>query len=315
MASEKKQRPLKVEAWQLRQRQEQPLDVKMSLSRERIKAWYEHYDGKVAVSFSGGMDSTVLLHFVRTIYPGVPGVFVDSGIEYPEIREHALRWDNVIAIRPEMSFRAVIEKHGYPVVSKKMAQYIREVRNAKGETATKRLRLTGIKSNGEKSPMGMISKKWQYLIDAPFKISEKCCNVIKKKPLDKMAKEVGMPFVGTRADEGRQRTQTYYLQGCNAFSIRRPRSTPLAFWKEEDIWEYVRRFNVPYSKIYDMGYTRTGCMFCMFGVHLEQKPNRFQRMEKTHPKKWKYCMDQLGLKEILEHLKVPYFWDFLPLDI
>jgi hypothetical protein len=55
-----------------------------------------------------------------------------------------------------------------------------------------------------------------------------------------------------------------------------------------------------------MGYSRTGCIFCMFGIHLEPEPNRFQIMEKTHPKIYNYCMNKLNYKEILSYLGVKY---------
>ena len=108
-------------------------------------------------------------------------------------------------------------------------------------------------------------------------------------------------------DEGGNREKDYLRYGCNAYDMTsQPRSTPLAFWTEADVWEYLRRFNVPYSPIYDMGYTRTGCMFCMFGVHLEGYPNRFQRMKQTHPKQWDYCIHKLGLGEVLDYIGVEY---------
>ena len=77
------------------------------------------------------------------------------------------------------------------------------------------------------------------------------------------------------------------------------------------MWEYIRRYNVPYSKIYDMGYERTGCTFCMFGAHLDTEPTRFQQLQKTHPKLWRYCMRDwsaggLGLRRVLEYIGIPY---------
>lgn len=289
----------------LKQRQAQPLDIKIKMSQARIRQWFEHWRGKVFVSFSGGMDSTVLLHLVRSVYPDTPGACV-SGMLYPEIRRHVERTPNVEIVRPKLNFKQVIEKYGYPVVSKRMAQYIGEVQRSRGETNTKRLRLTGIRSDGTRSPMGMISKKWQYLCNAPFAVSDRCCNVIKKRPLDMVAKELGAPLVGTRVEESTQREQTYYQYGCNAFDLKRPRSAPLSFWLDRDIWQYVERFNVPYSTIYDMGYARTGCMYCAFGVHLEATPNRFQRMAMTHPRQWKYCIETLGMGDVLDYIKVPY---------
>jgi 3'-phosphoadenosine 5'-phosphosulfate sulfotransferase (PAPS reductase)/FAD synthetase len=81
---------------------------------------------------------------------------------------------------------------------------------------------------------------------------------------------------------------------------------PLAFWTEKDIWEYIHKYNIPYSPIYDMGYSRTGCMFCMYGVQSEKEPNKFQMMETTHPKIYKYCMDNLGLSAVLDYIGINY---------
>lgn len=293
----------KVEQWQLAQRRAMPLEQKIIMSQARIRAWHEYWP-EVHVSFSGGMDSTVLLHLVRSMYPDVPAVFINTGLEYPENVRHVKRHENVTIVRPDKSFKQVIAEYGYPVISKRTAQYIHEVQNAQGETATKRLRLTGFTSAGKYSGMSKIPEKWKYLIRAPFRISDRCCYWLKKRPFRQVDKTLGVPFIGTRADEGQQREQTYYRYGCNAFEAKSPRSTPLAFWTGEDIWQYVREVGVPYSALYDMGYKRSGCMFCMFGAHLEGNPNRFQRMKSTHPKMWRYCMDKLGLREVLEYIHV-----------
>ena len=64
-----------------------PLERKIRVTQAKIIEWYHHYGGKVAVSFSGGKDSTVLLDLARRAFPDIPAVFVDTGLEYPEIRE------------------------------------------------------------------------------------------------------------------------------------------------------------------------------------------------------------------------------------
>jgi 3'-phosphoadenosine 5'-phosphosulfate sulfotransferase (PAPS reductase)/FAD synthetase len=149
----------------------------------------------------------------------------------------------------------------------------------------------------------MISKKWQFLINAPFKISDECCNVMKKYPLDKYAKETGRhPIMGVMAVESNGRTRQYLEHGCIKLEEGKQKCMPMAFWLEADVWAYLKTHNVPYSSIYDMGYTRTGCMFCMFGAHLE-KVDRFQLMAKTHPKIYRYCMDTLGMCEILAYIR------------
>ena len=300
-----------MELWQLKQMQSLPLEAKIIKSQQRIGEWYEHWDGDVYVSFSGGKDSTVLLHLVRQLYPDVPAVFCDTGLEFPEIKQFVRQTENVTILRPDMSFKMVIEKYGYPVISKRQAQYIRDVRTTKSDVL-KKLRLTGIRRNGKFSPYSKISDKWHFLIDAPFQISEKCCDVMKKKPFTDYTKETGrMPYVGTMASEGANRELEWLQTGCNAFENRRPKSMPLSFWLEGDIWEYLKTKDVPYSKIYDMGYHRTGCVFCMFGCHLEPYPNRFQRLSQTHPKLYEYCMKPaseggLGLAEVLDYIGVDY---------
>ena len=166
--------------------------------------------------------------------------------------------------------------------------------------------------------------KYQYLLDAPFLISKKCCDIMKKRPAHKYQKESGrVPFIGTMADESNMRKQAWIRTGCNAFESAQPHSTPLAFWTEQDILHYIAYYNLPIAKVYGdvvqdnnskwttTGVNRTGCMFCMFGAHLEKEPNRFQRMKETHPKQYEYCMKDiedggLGLSKVLDFINVPY---------
>ena len=110
---------------ELRRLQSQPLEKKIIMTRQRIREWVEHYgENGVYVSFSGGKDSTVLLDIVRKDYPNIPAVFVDTGLEYPEIREFVKGYDNVVWLKPKMNFRQVIEKYGYPFISKEVSECV-----------------------------------------------------------------------------------------------------------------------------------------------------------------------------------------------
>ena len=287
----------------LQQRQKLALDAKIMLSKNRIKEWYEHFNGEVYVSFSGGKDSTVLLHLVRSIYPEVKAVYVNTGLEYPEINEFVKTIDNVEMIRPEMNFIKVIEKYGYPVVSKNVSRYVRDLQNPTDKNQKTRDLRMGLLP--DKSNVGVLSKKWRFLVNAPFKCSEQCCDVMKKKPIRDFEKRTKMKsFVGMMAEESMTRTLKLGKTGCNSFNQKKPQSNPLSFWTTEDIWKYLKQFNVPYCNIYDTGVKRTGCMFCMFGVQMEKEPNRFQQMEKTHPQLHNYCMNKLGCKQVLDYIGV-----------
>lgn len=102
-----------------------PLSIKIRMTKQRIRDWINAYgeDG-VYVSFSGGKDSTVLLDLVRQDYPNVPGVFVDTGLEFPEIREFVRQHDNIEWVKPKMNFKAVIQKYGYPFISKEVSECV-----------------------------------------------------------------------------------------------------------------------------------------------------------------------------------------------
>lgn len=300
---------------ELKELQALPLEYKVMITKQRIQEWYEHWDGKVYVSFSGGKDSTVLLHIVRELYPEIPAVFVDTGLEYPEIRQFVKSIDNVVWLKPKMNFKQVIEKHGYPVVSKETSERIFRLRHYNLSDRVKKYYLEGDSERGFGPKLAL---QWRNLLTAPFEVSSLCCNVIKKEPSHRYEKETGKKsIIGTMADEGRMRMQNYLEYGCNAFESKRPRSTPLGFWTEQDVLQYLLDNNLPYASVYGKirkrggqletsGVNRTGCMFCMFGVHMEQEPNRFQRMQISHPKQWRYCMEELGLKEVLEYINVPW---------
>lgn len=300
----------------LEQRQSLPLEQKVTLTKVRIRQFYEHFDGNVYLSFSGGKDSTVLLHIIREVcrYDEIPAVFCDTGLEYPEVREFALSKADVI-LRPKMTFKQVIEKYGYPVISKEQSQGIYEYRH------TKSAKLREIRWNGDRGGWRSISDKWRYLVNAPFEISDRCCRVMKKAPFKRYARETGRKRItAMMACESQLRRQRYEQHGCNAFDAKEPSSMPLGFWLEQDILKYIRDNDITYASCYGdivaddlfgdhlktTGCDRTGCMFCMYGVHLEGYPNRFQRMKDTHPKQYDYCINRLGLGKVLDYIGVPY---------
>lgn len=289
-----------------------PLEIKVAKSKLRIRQWVDYYgEENVYISFSGGKDSTVLIDLARSEYPNIEAVFVDTGLEYPEIKQFVKSFDNVKILRPKMSFKQVIEKYGYPMVSKEQARYLDDIRNSTEYMKIRRL-------EGDDKGRFKLSKKYRYLINAPFSISNKCCDVMKKEPVKRYEKETGKkPIIGTMADESILRLQSYMKNGCNSFNGKRPISTPIGFWKQQDILEYIYTNKLDIAPVYgdvikenDVYKTtkcdRTGCVFCGFGVHLEKEPNRYQLLEQSHPQLHKYCMENLGFEEVCEFMNIKY---------
>ena len=165
-------------------------------------------------------------------------------------------------------------------------------------------------------------EKWKFLLNAPFNCSDQCCNVMKKTPAKLFERASGKkPILGLMASESTKRRRDYLTTGCNAFDKKNPQSQPMGFWTEQDVLQYLHNFQISYASIYGdiivdaqgtyqtTGETRTGCMFCGYGCHLEKEPNRFQRMKLSHLKQWEYCMKPideggLGMKEVLEYIHV-----------
>lgn len=317
----------KHESYDLAQMQSLSLDSKIRMTQERIKAWYEYYDGHVYVSVAG-KDSTVLKHIIDSMYTDVPAVFVNTGLEYPEITRFWLNvkkgnFDcfntDVTFLHPKKRFDAVIKEIGYPVISKEIAHKMHDYQSAKtkghASYVEKQFNGTYVSKNGKTC---YSVTKWAKLVDAPFKISHKCCDIMKKQPCKSYEKLTGRyAYVGTLAEDSLLRKQNWVIHGCNAFDLKRPQSRPLSFWTNQDILKYIKIYNVPFSEAYgeiketDNGLvttkcSHTGCMFCLFGCHLNDD-QRFVNMKSTHPKHYAYCMkdvehDGLGLKCVIDWL-------------
>ena len=289
-----------------------PLDLKIKMSLRRINEFVRQCRGKgldARVSFSGGLDSTVLLHLCRTIFPEMKAVFSNTGLELPGIVENVKRHKNVVIIRPETTFKKVVEEYGYPVISKNIAMTIRYFH--KGSNWAK-YRFSDDFSWHNRY------HRWEYLLEAPFKISDQCCTLIKERPLDKYMKQNDLvPIMGLRADESQRRLDGYLQTGCNILTGRKIHSVPIAFWSRQDILRYVKNNNLPIAKEYGeiieengkmrcTKYQRTGCIFCMFGVQNEKSPNRFECLKEDYPQLYKYAMEKLRLDEVLNFIGVKH---------
>lgn len=324
----------------LRELQSKPLEEKIQISTARIIEWYESWNGQVCVAFSGGKDSTVLLDLVRRTYPDLPAIFCDTGLEFPEIRDFVQSIPNVKILKPKKSFVQVLSTVGYPIGSKRTALNIEYGRKARerGDFSKFNEYCNGLRhgKDGTDYIYMPVCKQLRPLIDAPICISNKCCDIMKKAPIHYYCKSTGAKMInGTMTVESKQRETGWLKTGCNVFTKGREISHPISFWTEQDILQYIKRFNLPYASIYGdlvqnadntlkfTGRQRTGCVFCGFGCHLEKEPNRFQTLAQTHPQLYDYCMrggkynesgkwvpDRgLGMAKVLDFINVKWWND------
>ena len=294
-----------------------PLEVKVRMTESRIREWVREYGTSgVYVSFSGGKDSTALLHIVRNLYPDVEAVFVNTGIEYPEIQQFVKTFDNVTILRPKIRFDEVIKIYGYPLISKEASECVGQGRMALERNDGKyTYRLKRLNGDVKQSCGYLDMSKWKPLLDVDFRLSANCCSVMKKSPIKAHAKKTGKhPITAQMATESRLRTQKWLQYGCNGFDMKNPKSNPMSFWTGQDVLQYIKQNGIPIAsvygdivykdesgfeyndsltddgKLYTTGCDRTGCIFCAFGCHLEKEPSRFQRLKQTHHRQYEYCI-------------------------
>lgn len=320
-----------------------PLEQKIEMTAERIDGWYDHFNGNVAVSFSGGKDSTVLLDIARNHWRGhknIKAVFVDTGLEYPEIRQFVKTFDNVEIIRPKMRFDEVIKTYGYPVISKTVAHNVRCARNEPNGKIVQ-----NCFCEEKTGPYAMA--KWNDLRFVDFKIDDRCCDIMKKQPMHEYSKKNGVYFMTAEmACESTKRTDNWLHHGCNGFDMKYPKSTPMAFWTEQDVLKYIYDYQLDICSVYGdvvcepeqldfegnwittyhtTGVDRSGCVFCGFGAHLEKDKKRFLHLKEVEPKKYDYCLNGgehvdglwqnnkqgLGMRYVFDELNRLYGNDFI----
>lgn len=307
---------------ELQRKQNFTLEEKEEYSLMRIKQFVEEFEGKCYVSDSGGIDSTVLRHLVRRLYPDMLSVFCNTTIEYPELVEYIKKTSNLKILTPKMNFKQIVKKYGFPFVSKMVSRSINDLRHPTDNPNVRNLYLTGLNRKNQFVASYKLAYKWYYLFDkevTKFDITSICCDILKKEPIERFEKETGLKsIVGTLASESQQRKKNYIKYGCNIYDSKNPKSRPLSIWSDKDIWDYVKKYNLDYCVLYDdieledgtilKGETSTGCAGCGMGCHLE-KEDRFKKLKLRNPKFFNYVMNMsnnnVTFKDALEHYRNP----------
>lgn len=320
---------LTAEEWKQRKREQkarftalQRLPYEVKIKRQAKKAWefYEEIlsrDKNCHVSV-GGLDSITLYIWLKSIGIDIPAISV-SGVEDKSIQEV----HKILGIERVKSYKTkveVINGIGFPVISKRIAGKIDMLQHPTEDNKTVRHAIItgecGAQGHFAKNSRMKLPQKWLQLFGglenenegvnyqiAPFKVSNKCCYYLKEKPCDDWAKEHdSYPYLGIMASEGGQREEALVEHGCNYYGKGVIRSAPFAIFTRQDILQLALDLEVPIPKIYGeikrkpdgtlytTGAQRTGCSMCGFGIHLEKRPHRFDRLREQNEKEWEFWM-------------------------
>lgn len=327
------------------QKQSLPYEQKIKHAILRAREFYDRLQGDVFVSV-GGLDSATLALFLwKHVSRNIPAVSVsvleDKSVQ--SMHRQLAQMGEFVYLTPLKSKVEVIKEFGYPIISKDKANKIKTLQHPTAKNTTVRHAIMtgvtgaygGFKTIATGSRM-RLPQKWLNLFGgpenenygtnyktAPFNVSDECCYYMKERPCDIYSKETKRsPYIGLMASEGGQRQKVLVRTGCNLYGTTVTRSCPFAIFSRQDILRLALDLGTPVPAIYGeirqqldgtletTGAKRTGCSMCGFGIHIEKRPHRFDRLREENPKEWHFWMYEQGWGKVLDYIGVE--WETKP---
>lgn len=304
------------------------LDKHISDAMHRIERLYYETDGKCYLSFSGGKDSTIVLAVIKLCEDigtipknAIPAVFCDTKIELDATVDfvHWVKnnwYSNVKIIKTEKSFVQVIKEFGKPFRSKMKSDIISAYQKKPDSKTAKYLYDDAVC----KSHKMRLSNKDFHILHERFhiKISDKCCDMMKKQPFAKYAKDNAITgyFSGIRMFEGGKRQFVFEKRinsgdkrPCTHVSGGITSVSPIFDWTDEICEEFIQKYNVPLSRAYtEYGETRTGCFLCPYGLDVDK---RLESLHTYEPNKYKAALYFLKDVYIAQGVELPFDLDYM----
>lgn len=287
-------------------------------AKKKLKEYVEFHNiplEKIVLSFSGGKDSTILLYLIKELgwIDKIHIVFSNTGMEFDAIYEfiNQLKQEgiNIEEVKPKTALPLIYLKYGIPIHSKYTSEmlyrlqyhnfdFINDTFKEYDELIKKyphcKSALTWLcGTNIKLNCPHWLKKQLKYLT---FKVSNKCCDLLKKKPFQQVVKKYKpqLMILGIRKAEGGIRTVAY--KGCIHQTKTYTKFFPLFHWSDEEVWEIIKEHNIPISKAYtEYGSIRTGCVGCPFAkdykkeleILKEYEPNKYNYSVSTYANVWK----------------------------
>lgn len=277
---------------------------------ERVIARALRSGVKWAVSYSGGRDSTVLSHFIveRMGIKDIPHVMSNTRMEYPETIKQVKNWYARMRAQgvechtcfPDKRPKQLWSEIGVPLWSKSLAYKYRKFAKSKSDKIPKHV-------------PDSLHDSFRRAKELNLKITDKCCQVLKKDPMAKWDKEhgVGGHLMGVRCAESRSRRLAWIMKGSLYRAVTHGNmwvANPLAYWTQEDIEAWLSEHNLEVLRP-DTPTGGSGCVTCMFSCHVRAKEgtkNTMQDLKTRNPKIYKAALDEWGYREVLDAMGVPY---------
>lgn len=268
---------------------------RINVIRDVIKKYGEE---NFYLSFSGGKDSTVLHYLIDEALPNnkIPRVYINTGIEYVEIVKHVKslkeKDDRIEIINSNVDIPQMLKRVGYPFKSKehskKLGMYQRN-----GKTYAINKYLTGKQNDGTDSKfICPKSLKYQFTNNFTIKVSEKCCDELKKNITHGYEKNSGrnIAMTGLRTSEGGQRKNHHE---CVVFDNKTGELTkfkPINPCGDEWCDWYIKERNIKLCKLYypPFNFKRTGCKGCPFAINLQEQLEVMGRLLPAERKQCEY---------------------------
>ena len=110
---------------------------------------------------------------------------------------------------------------------------------------------------------------------------DRCCNIRKVEPLTNKLAELDAWVTGIRRDQAPTRANARKLEWDSKFGLIK--INPLADWKWEQVWDYIRSHSIPYNPLHDQGYPSIGCTYCTRPVRAGEdlRAGRWSGFQKT----------------------------------